>query len=169
MPWRCEYHQDGSSVASPLVTDDDDGVKDVDRELDELIGELRVILPAATVLFAFLLSLPFSASFEQLGTATEAAFAVAFSTCGAAIILLAGESAYHRLRGKPHDKRRMLITASRQATAAISLLSVTLAAVVFFVFDVVYGFTSAVIAAAVAFALAAGVWVVLPLARRFQR
>ncbi len=139
---------------------------DRDRELDELLSELRVILPAATVLVAFLLTLPFTSKFSTIGGVDRAAYAVAFLAAVGALVFLVGESAYHRVRGKPYDKSKLITTASRQAVAALTLLAVTLGSVVFLVMDVVYGLVVAVPATAVAILLAAVTWFALPLARR---
>jgi uncharacterized membrane protein len=142
------------------------GSEELDTRLDELSGELRVILPGATVLFAFLLTLPFAAGFPGLEAAARAAYFVAFLTTALAVILLLGESAYHRLRGHPYDKERMLRTASRQAVSALGLLAVALTAVVFLVADVVYDRGVALLAAAVVLLAAVITWFTLPLSRR---
>jgi len=78
-----------------------------DRELSELSGELRTVLPGATVLFAFLLTVPFSSGFPRLEVLDRLAFFVAFITAGAAVVLLLGEGAYHRLVGHPYDLRHL--------------------------------------------------------------
>ncbi|HEV2766428.1 MAG TPA: DUF6328 family protein [Acidimicrobiales bacterium] len=139
---------------------------DLDRELDEFLGEVRVVLPAVTVLFAFLLTVPFTARFEQLALVARAAYFVAFITTGAAIVLLVGETGYHRLRGKPYDKQRMLRTGTRQTVAALVLLAVGLSAVVYLVTTVVYGASWAAACAGLLGSLAVGTWFVLPLRRR---
>lgn len=65
-----------------------------DRQLDELTGELRVIIPGVTVLFAFLLTVPFSAGLDGLDAVDRAAYFMAFLGTALAIVLLLGESAY---------------------------------------------------------------------------
>ncbi len=144
---------------------DDDG-RGEDRELGELLSELRVVLPGTTVLFGFLLSLPFAARFGGLTEAQQVAFFIAFMSTALAIVFLTGEVTYHRLRGRPYDKRRMIATATRQTVTAAVLLAIALVAVVFLVTDVLY-------AATVAFSLAGGVgllaalaWFAIPLFRR---
>lgn len=144
----------------------DDQRRDEDRETQELLGELRVVLPGVTVLFAFLLSLPFTARFASLTGAQRTAFFIAFLSTALAIVFLVGEVAYHRLRGHPYDKRQMIKTVTRQTVAAVVLLGTALVAVVFFVTDVLYtGATSLPVSSAVAL-LAVSAWFALPLARR---
>ena len=137
-----------------------------DRRLDELLSELRVVLPGATVLFAFLLTLPFTARSRELTDVQEAAYVVSFLTSAMSIVLLVAEVAYHRLRGRPYDKALMVRTVTRQAVAAVGLLGVSLLAAVYLVLDVIYsGVVAAPVTAAVG-ALAAVTWVGVPLSRR---
>ena len=140
--------------------------RDPNRELVELVDELRVILPGVTVLFAFLLALPFSAGFLAIDRLSRSAYFLAFVCTAVAIVLLVGESAYHRIRGRPYDKPRMLATATHQAVAALVLLAVAIPAVVFLVANVIYGLGIALFAAIAIFLFAALTWFGLPLRRR---
>lgn len=144
----------------------DDHGRDEDRELQELLSELRVVLPGVTVLFAFLLSLPFTARFGSLTAAQRTAFFIAFLSTALAMVFLVGEVAYHRLRGHPYDKRQMIKTATRQTVAAVVLLGMALVAVVFFVTDVLYAGAASVSVAGVVALLAISAWFMIPLARR---
>jgi len=156
-----------------MATDEDDPESDqhtLDRQLEELLSEIRVVLPGVTVLFAFLLSLPFASAFQAVTTPIDrAAYFVAFLGTALAMVLLIAQSAYHRLRGKPYDKALMLRTANRQAIAAIALLAVAMAAVIFVVTDVVYPGRIALPLAAGVFAFTLVTWFFLPLARRARR
>ena len=84
----------------------------VDRELIELLNEIRVVLPGAQVLFAFPLSLPFLARFDLLTRvdrdANYAAYFAAFLCTAVGTVLLMAPSANHRLRLRERDKERML-------------------------------------------------------------
>lgn len=144
----------------------DDHRRDDDREAQELLGELRVVLPGVTVIFAFLLSLPFTAQFASLTGAQRTAFFIAFLSTALAIVFLVGEVAYHRLRGHPYDKRQMIRTVTRQTVAAVILLGAALVAVVFFVTDVLYPATTSVSVSSVVALLALFTWFAIPLARR---
>lgn len=138
----------------------------LDRELDELTSELRMVIPGVTVLLAFLLTVPFASGFPSLSGTERGTYFVAFLSTALAVILLLGESAYHQIRGKPYDKGLLLKTASRQAVTAQVLLAVALGAVVFLVTDVLYGsLVSAAVTAGVS-ALTAATWFGLPLLRR---
>ena len=149
-----------------VQTDDERAQLERDRELDEILSELRVVLPGVTVLFAFLLTVPFTGEFLELGTADRAAYFLAFISSAVSMVFLVGESAYHRIVGKPYDKERLTRTASRQAVVGIAALAVALTAVVFLFGDVVYGSKVAAGVATTVLALAVGVWFVFPLTRR---
>ncbi|MPV51397.1 MULTISPECIES: DUF6328 family protein [unclassified Pseudactinotalea] len=140
----------------------------LDRELDELTSELRMIIPGVTVLLAFLLSIPFTSVFSKLTPLQADVYFIAFLSTALAVVFLMGEAAYHQLRGKPYSKGRLLQTAIRQMVTALILLGVSLSAVVFLVTDMLFGtMTAALIGAGIA-ALIAAMWFVLPLLRRLR-
>lgn len=145
---------------------DDEREKILARELEELLGEIRVILPGVTVLFAFLLTLPFMDTFATTSAVDRAVYFAAFMAAAGAMILLVAPGAYHRLCGKPYDKALMLRTASRQAIGATGLLAIATTAVVFLVTDVIFSGSLALPVAAATFVGALLVWFGLPLVRR---
>lgn len=139
---------------------------EADRELDEILSELRVVLPGVTVLFAFLLTVPFTGKFPEVDTVDRAAYFLAFISAAVSMVFLVGESAYHRLVGKPYDKARLTRAAGRQAVVGIAALAVALTAVVFLVTDVVYGHRLAAAVTTAVLALTCSVWFAFPLSRR---
>jgi archaellum biogenesis protein FlaJ (TadC family) len=145
-----------------------DADAEADRQLNELVQELRLVLPGTTVLFGFLLSLPFSAGADTLTAPDRVAYFVAFLGAGMAVVLLVAQAGYHRLRGKPYDKQVMIRTATHEAIAALVSLAISLLACVVLVTDLVYG---PVAAFGVAIPLGVGalwLWFGLPLWRRFH-
>jgi hypothetical protein len=145
-----------------------DREEEADRQLDELVQELRLVLPGTTVLFGFLLSVPFATGAATLTTFDRVVFFIAFLGSGLAMVFLLAEAGYHRLRGKPYDKKVMIRTATHQAIAALASLGISLIAGVVLVADLVYG---ASVAFAVATPLAIGalwLWFGLPLWRRIH-
>ncbi|MFW6186412.1 MAG: DUF6328 family protein [Actinomycetota bacterium] len=141
----------------------------LDRELDELSSELRTVIPGVTVLLGFLLSVPFASGFPALDGLQRGAYFTAFLATTLAVVFLTGESAYHRLRGKPYDKGRLLKTANRQMVTALLLLGVALTAVVLLVTDVLFGTALATSLAAGVVVLVALTWFGLPLFRRGRK
>jgi Family of unknown function (DUF6328) len=138
----------------------------VNRELIELLNELRVALPGVQVLFAFLLTVPFSQGFAKLTDPQRAVFFGTFVTTFVASTFLIAPTAYHRLRFRVGDKERMLGTANRFAIAGLVLLAVALGGAMFLVADVVYEAGLAAGVAGAAVAALAWCWFVLPLTRK---
>jgi hypothetical protein len=140
----------------------------LDRELIELLNELRVALPGVQVLFAFLLVLPFQRRFEQLGDGDRAVYFAAFLSTAVASALLIAPSSYHRLRFREHDKEHMLRTANRLAIAGSVFLASAIVCTVYLITDVLYSEPYAAAAAAVAAVVYAWLWYGLALARAIR-
>ena len=138
----------------------------LDRELIELLNELRVALPGVQVLFAFLLGLPFTQRFERVTGMTEAMYVVALVSAAAGSAFLIAPSAHHRLRWRSRDKERLLRTSNRQAIAGTVLLAVGIASAVYLVVSFLYGNAYGIAVAAAIAALIAALWYALPLLRR---
>jgi hypothetical protein len=138
----------------------------LDRELNELLQELRVALPGVQVLFAFLLTVPFSQGFAQM---TELQRDVYFGTLLAtavASILFISPSAYHRLRWRQYDKEQMLVTSTKLSIAGIVALALAVAAAVFLIADFMFGTGVAGWSTAIVAGLLVWFWFGLPLMRR---
>ena len=145
---------------------EEDHKERVDRELIELLNELRVALPGVQVLFAFLLIVPFSQGFARLTSAQRVVYFIAFACTSAASALLIAPSSYHRIRFRQKDKERMLFTANRLAIAGTLFLAVAITAVVYVVTDVLFHTAWASVVAAVNAAWFAWFWYGLPLTRQ---
>ena len=138
----------------------------LDRELIELLNELRVALPGVQVLLAFMLTLPFTQRFTILSDLQKGTFVVALLSTSCAIVLFMTPTSYHRLRWREGDKDRILTTSNRLSIAGIALMGVGLVAVVFLIMDVLAS-TLAAIAVGLALAVLIGsLWFALPLIRR---
>jgi hypothetical protein len=154
--------------STPAPSSDEHPKERVDRELIELLNELRVALPGVQVLFAFLLTVPFSSRFEALTRLQRDVYFACFIGAALTTALMIAPSSYHRLRFRHRDKERMLFTANRLAVAGLAMLAVTSAGVVFLIADLLFGArTAALIAAAVA-GWFVWFWYGLPLRRIVQ-
>ena len=140
----------------------------VDREVIELLNELRVALPGVQVLFAFLLLLPFQQSFAELTSLERQIYYLAFASTAAASVLLIAPSTYHRIRFRDGDKEQMLRTSNRLLLGGSVLLGVAIASVTFLVTDVVFGDPAGATAAAIAAAVVSWFWFGLPLSRKVR-
>ena len=169
---RCERDHRRGRYASAMPEDrskHQEGTAEkerVDRELIELLNEIRVALPGVQVLFAFLLILPFQQGFEQTTAEDRAFFTVALLARGLAAALLIAPSMYHRLNFRQGNKERILFESNRLMIAGMVILAIGVACSVYLIADVVYGGTIAVIAAIGTLAVYATLWIALPLSRR---
>jgi uncharacterized membrane protein len=133
-----------------------------DRELIELLNELRVALPGVQVLFAFLLVVPFSQGFVKVTSTQKGVYFAAFLCTTIATVLLIAPSTYHRLRWRQHAKEQMLSTANRLVIVGMAFLALAMCCVVYFITSFLYGGPAAIVTAlaGAAFAL---LWFGLPL------
>ena len=135
----------------------------VDRELIELLNEIRIVLPGTQVLFAFLLSLPFLARFDLLTRVDRDAYFAAFLCAAVGIIMLMAPSANHRLRFREYDKEGMLFWFNRLTLVGSAFLAATVALAVFLVTDILFDQIWAALLAAGIAVWVVIVWYVVPL------
>ena len=137
-----------------------------DRELIELLNELRVALPGVQVLFAFLLVVPFQ---QRFGTVTDFQQSVYFVTlllAALACALLVAPSAYHRILFRSHEKQHMLRAANGMAIAGLGCLAAAIVGVLLLITDYLYGSATTIAVTVAAAGVFATLWYVLPLRRR---
>jgi Family of unknown function (DUF6328) len=140
----------------------------IDRELIELLNELRVALPGVQVLFAFLLAVPFTQRFQRLSDGQEYAFFLSLLCTTLGSILLIAPSSYHRLRFREHDKEQMLLTSNRLAIGGTFFLALAMTSAVYLVTDLVFHATLTVVLTALSGAAFGWFWYGLPLLRKVQ-
>ena len=145
---------------------DEDRKERVNRELIELLNELRVALPGVQVLFAFLLVLPFQQGFAEISAADRGVYVAALIASALAAALLIAPSMYHRLNFRRQVKEQMIFDSNKLMVVGMLLLAIGVACSIFLVVDVVYGNVAAIGATAATAVIYALVWLALPLARR---
>ena len=138
------------------------------RELIELLNELRVALPGVQVLFAFLLAVPFQRRFPELAHRDRAVFYAALLSTAVSTALLIAPSSYHRLRWRDRDKEHLLEASNRLTIAGLALMALAVTCVVFVVSDFLYGLAAAVPATVAIVLVFAVFWYGLPLRRALQ-
>jgi hypothetical protein len=141
----------------------------LDRNLLELLNELRVALPGVQVLFAFLLTVPFTQRFASLTTTQEKVYYATLLCTTASTILLIAPSAHHRINFRQQDKAYIVFLANRMTIAGLGLLALAMSGVVFLITDVLYGSTATGIATAGALLAFAVMWYAIPIWRRLRR
>jgi high-affinity Fe2+/Pb2+ permease len=137
----------------------------LDRELKELLDELRVAIPGVQVLFAFLLTVAFSQGFVKMTVVQRNVYFATFLATASATAFLMAPSAFHRLRWRRQDKERLLTFGNRMAITGIALLAVSICGAVFVISDVLFDPSIALSFAAAVAALFVGLWFLLPLVR----
>jgi hypothetical protein len=141
----------------------------VDREVIELLNELRVTLPGVQVLFAFLLILPFQAGFADVTAIERTVYFVAFLSTTAATVLLITPATYHRLNFRAGDKLRMLLWSNWLVIVGTLFLGVAMTAAVFLITEVLVGDVVALVTALVAGVGLLLFWYALPLTGRGRK
>jgi len=134
-----------------------------DRELIELLNELRVALPGVQVLFAFLLTIPFTNRFSELNRVDTAVYFTALLLCGVASALLIAPSAHHRLRFRSGAKEELVVWSNRLAIAGIAALALAIVASVSVVADLLYGERLRIPLTVVLLVLFGALWFLMPL------
>jgi hypothetical protein len=139
-----------------------------DRNLGELLGELRVALPGVQVLFAFLLIVPFNQRFADVTAFQEKVyFGVLICTAFATAFLIA-PSMHHRIEFQHGDKEHIVRVANRLTIAGLTLMAIAMTGVIVLITDFVFDTVTTVIAAAVLGLAFAWLWYGMPLRRLRQ-
>lgn len=137
---------------------DDDG----DGDLTDMLGELRVLLPTAQLLSAFLITVPFAAGFAAIVTAEKGIFLATFLLSVASLVLLSAPAVQHRLIRPLTNRARFKRLATRQIVVGSLTLALALVLATQFVLSAVFGHAVANVAAGLMATLIVALWWVLP-------
>ena len=138
----------------------------LDRELMELLQGLRVVMPGVQVLLAFLLTAPFQQRFAQLPGSLRNAYFASIACATLATVLLIAPSTHHRLLFRTREKEWLIRVGNQMALWGTVLLGASIVLALYVVTNVLFTSEQALLAAAAAIVVFAGVWYALPLARR---
>jgi hypothetical protein len=138
----------------------------VDRELMELLTELRVALPGVQILFAFLLIVPFQETAGQMTGFQRNVYFVTLVAVAVATGLFIAPAAQHRVLFRQRNKEALLHRSSQTAYAALLVLAVAISSAVLLVVDVLFDRTLAWVTAGVVAALLLWWWVAVPFWKR---
>jgi amino acid transporter len=147
---------------------DEDPKERRDRELMELLNELRVALPGVQVLFAFLLTVPFTQRFNQLTSLQRDVFFAAFIAAALATALLMAPTSFHRIRFRQADKERLLRLGNASAIAGLVTLLIAIATSVFLITDLLFEAAWASLVMALLTGFYVFLWFGIPLSRRMR-
>jgi hypothetical protein len=138
----------------------------VDRELVELLNEVRVAVPGAQVLLAFLLGVVFTERFTSLTSLQRGVYFATLLLVAASIALLIAPTAYHRANFREGNKEQLLRVANRMVLASLALLLASVTGVVFLVADLLYAIGPALVVGGLTAAWFLWFWFVVPLTHR---
>jgi hypothetical protein len=139
-----------------------------DRNLSDLLQELRVALPGVQVLFAFLLTVPFSQRFDTLTDFQEKLYFAILICVALATVMLVAPTAGHRILFRRQQKEFIVTLANNLALIGLLLLAVAMCGVIALISDYLFGETTAVLSTTGIALAFLGFWFVGPLLRRQQ-
>jgi hypothetical protein len=141
----------------------------LDRNLGELLQELRVALPGVQVLFAFLLAVPFQQNFSKTSAFDKKIYFATLLLTSLSAALLIAPSAYHRLTFRYQQKHRLVFISNRLAIAGLASLALAMTCAVMLVTNVIFGtVATTVITTVLVLTMFAVLWAALPLRRRLR-
>jgi membrane-bound acyltransferase YfiQ involved in biofilm formation len=141
----------------------------LNRQMMELLNELRVAMPGVQVLFGFLLTVPFQQRFQRVSDFQETVYFVTLVAAAAATAFLIAPSAHHRLTFEHHDKPNIIHIGSGQMIVGLCLLAVAMNGAVLLVTDVLFASDTATVTIALLATLYLTLWFGFPLVRRLQK
>ncbi len=159
-----------AAAATPLLRGRHETEKErLDRNLNELLSELRVALPGVQVLFAFLLAVPFQQRFARVSTLERTDYIITLLLAAIACALLIAPSAYHRIQFHRDDKAHLLVVANRCALVGFGFLALAMTGVVLLVISYLTTTLATVLITAAVATMFVTLWYLLPLRRHLGR
>jgi hypothetical protein len=137
-----------------------------DRNLGELLQELRVVQTGVQVLFAFLLTVPFTQRFDRLDAAQRALYFATLLAAAISIILLIAPTAWHRWLFALGDKEHLVLVAHRLSLVGVGFVGLTIIGVVLLIATTLYPGIVAITATVFVTVICTVLWAIAPLARR---
>jgi hypothetical protein len=152
--------KDGTTEESPRETEI--------RYMNDLLQELRVILPGVQVTFAFLLTVAFMDRFAQATALQRSVYFAALLSTALATAFFIAPTIQHRILWRRSERATRLKVGNGLLIAGTVLLAIGMSCVIFLVADVVYGRTGAIVATTTMVGVFVGLWYLFPLYRRMR-
>lgn len=144
---------------------DETSLERLDRNLEELTGELRVVVTGVQVLFAFLLVVPFDSGFAHIGRFEQAVYLITLILAALAAVCTIAPAAQHRFLFRHDDKRYVVFYGNRVVIAGLAFLALAMCGSLLLVTTKLFGVTAGVLTAALGALPFATVWFAIPLRR----
>lgn len=140
----------------------------LDRNVGELLQELRIALPGVQVLFAFLLAVPFQGNFSQTTDFQRDTYFVTLTLTTISTALLMAPTAFHRITFRRQRKEDLVTIGNRMALIGLGALALAMTGAIVLVTDFLYSRNSALVAGSFALALFTALWLVVPASVRIK-
>ena len=137
----------------------------LDRELLELLNELRVVLPGVQVLFAFLLAVPFYQRWADVTSFQRDVYFAALSLALIATAVLIAPTALHRLNFRSRDKKAIVMISNRLAIVGVGILATAMVGVMVLISDILFDRTMTIVVGVLSALVFALLWLALPVSR----
>lgn len=134
----------------------------LDRNWNEILQELRVTQTGIQILTGFLLTVPFSARFEELDANHRSIYLGLVVLAATTTALLVAPVSLHRQLFRRRAKSALVTAADRFMRVGLVFLALTVSGVVLLVFDVVVDLPFALAASGAILTLLVAAWFVLP-------
>jgi Family of unknown function (DUF6328) len=140
----------------------------LDRNLEELTGELRVVVTGVQVLFAFLLIVPFNTGFAHVGSFERTVYFVTLVLTALAAVCTIAPSAEHRFLFRHDDKQHIVFSSNRVVIAGLAFLALAMCGCLLLVTTKLFGMTAGVLTAVLGALPFVVLWFALPIRRLRQ-
>jgi amino acid transporter len=141
---------------------------DPQEELGHVLEELRVMLPGVEILFAFLLTVPFTERFSEITTRQTYIYFAAFFTAALAVAFLIAPSTLHRIQRHPDSMERLLRTSTILSIVGAFCMAIAITAVVYLITELIYDYQVGAIFTAIIAGVLSWFWFGLPLWHRLR-
>ena len=139
-----------------------------DRQMIELLNELRVALPGVQILFAFLLTVPFAQGFQRVTDFQRNLFFATLLATAASTACLIAPTATHRLRFHQNERSYIIESANRLLIAGLGFLALAIVGALLLITDYLYGGATVWIYPSLVALLLVVLWFVRPLVRHLR-
>jgi hypothetical protein len=152
----------------PTGSDEETADQRRNRQLIELLNELRLAVPGVQMLFGFLLAVPFSARFASVSDLERDLYLVSFLAAAAASLCLIAPTSIHRIEWRHGQKQQLINLSNTLAILGTLFLAIAISAALGFVIDFLLGGAWAALVGAASVLLFASLWYAVPLIRLWR-
>ena len=145
---------------------DEDEAERLDRELIELLNEVRVVMPGVQVLFGFLMTVPFQQGFDRIDDFQRMVYFATLLLTAASAACMMAPSAFHRLTFRGRDKPYLVHFGTRLTIVGMALLALAMNGAILLITDIPFKGTTVAVMVGLSAALYVTLWFGIALFRR---